>query len=119
MLLDRRSLLASLCWMAASPALAADAQPELETYERESGGRIGVYAENLATGAKLTWRGDERVVMCSTFKTPLPARVFARGDRGQGQISALIPHRPAQPPHHPPGAKPKIRGGAEFSSRHV
>src|SRR3954453_11066142 len=40
MLLDRRSLLASLCWMAASPALAADAQPELETYERESGGRM-------------------------------------------------------------------------------
>ncbi|MGF3954285.1 hypothetical protein ACQX8L_14155, partial [Staphylococcus aureus] len=36
--LDRRSLLASLCWMAASPALAADALPELESYERETGG---------------------------------------------------------------------------------
>ena len=46
--LDRRSLLASLCWIAASPVLAADAPTELETYERESGGRIGVYAENLA-----------------------------------------------------------------------
>jgi beta-lactamase class A len=48
-LLDCRSLLASLCWMAASPALAAEAPPELASYERESGGRIGVYAENLAT----------------------------------------------------------------------
>src|SRR5438309_2896765 len=38
--LDRRSLLASLCWMAASPVLAADALPESEPYERKTGGRI-------------------------------------------------------------------------------
>src|SRR5690349_6757874 len=73
--LDRRSLLASLVWMAASPAFAAEAPPELESYERESGGRIGVHAENLATGRKLTWRADERFVMCSTFKASLAAMI--------------------------------------------
>ena len=75
--LHRRSLLASLCWMAAAPAFAAEAPPELETYERESGGKIGVYAENLATGAKLAWRANERFVMCSTFKASLAACVLA------------------------------------------
>ena len=86
--LDRRSLLASLCWMAASPALAADAPPELESYERESGGRIGVYAENLATGAKLAWRADERFVMCA------PSRLRWRPACWRGSIAARSSLRP-------------------------
>src|SRR3954467_14370742 len=111
MLLDRRSLLASLCWMAASPALAADAQPELETYERESGGRIRVYAENLATGAKLAWRADERFVMCSTFKASLGACVLARVDRGEDQLAAMIPYGKADLLGEAPGAKPNAARG--------
>ena len=46
------------------------------------GGRIGVYAENLSTGAKILWRADERFVMCSTFKASLAAFVLARVGRG-------------------------------------
>ena len=90
--LDRRSILASLCWIAASPAFAAEALPELESYERESGGRIGVYAENLANGKKLAWRADERFVMCSTFKASLAACVLTRVDRGEEQLAAAIPY---------------------------
>lgn len=112
MSLDRRSLLASLCWMAASPALAAEASPELETYERDSGGRIGVYAENLATGQKLAWRADERFVMCSTFKASLAACVLARVDRGEEQLAAVIPYGKADLLEYAPVAKQNLAAGA-------
>lgn len=112
MLLDRRSLLASLCWMAASPALAAEAPPELEAYERESGGRIGVYAENLASGAKLAWRADERFVMCSTFKASLAACVLARVDRGEEQLAAMISYGKANLLDYAPVAKQNLAAGA-------
>ena len=110
--LDRRSLLASLCWMAASPVVAAEAPPELETYERESGGRIGVYAENFATGKKLGWRADERFVMCSTFKASLAACVLARVDRGEEQLAAMIPYGKADLLDYAPVAKQNLSAGA-------
>ncbi|MET4230708.1 beta-lactamase class A [Bradyrhizobium sp. LA6.10] len=110
--LDRRSLLASLAWIAASPALATDAPPELESYERETGGRIGVYAENLATGAKLAWRADERFVMCSTFKASLAACVLARADRGEEQLAAMIPYGKADLLDYAPVAKQNLAAGA-------
>ncbi|MHC2623234.1 beta-lactamase class A [Bradyrhizobium huanghuaihaiense] len=111
MLFDRRSLLASLAWMAASPALAAEAPPELETYERDSGGRIGLYAENLATGKKLAWRADERFVMCSTFKASLAACVLARVDRGEEQLAAMIAYSQADLLDYAPVAKHNLAAG--------
>jgi beta-lactamase class A len=111
MLVDRRSLLASLCWMAASPAFAAEAPPELESNERESGGRIGVYAENLATGTKLAWRADERFVMCSTFKASLAACVLARVDRGEEQLAAMIPYGQTDLLEYAPVAKQNLSAG--------
>ncbi|WP_407115667.1 class A beta-lactamase [Bradyrhizobium sp. LMG 9283] len=109
--LDRRSLLASLCWMAASPALAAEAPPELETYERESGGRVGLYAENLANGKKLAWRADERFVMCSTFKASLVACVLGRVDRGEEQLAAMIPYSQADLLEYAPVARENLPAG--------
>src|SRR5690349_7204554 len=109
--LDRRSLLASLCWMAASPAFAAEGPPELESYERESGGRIGVHAENLATGRKLAWRADERFVMCSTFKASLAACVLARVDRGEEQLAAMIPYGEADLLDYAPVARQNLAAG--------
>lgn len=109
--LDRRSLLASLCWMAASPALAAEAPPELETYERESGGRVGLYAENLANGKKLAWRADERFVMCSTLKASLAACVLGRVDRGEEQLAAMIPYSQADLLEYAPVARENLAAG--------
>ncbi|HEV2158263.1 class A beta-lactamase [Bradyrhizobium sp.] len=109
--LDRRSLLASLCWMAAAPAFAAEAPPELASYEHESGGRIGLYAENLATGAKLAWRADERFVMCSTFKASLAACVLARVDRGEEQLAAVIPYGQGDLLDYAPVAKQNLAAG--------
>ena len=110
--LDRRALIASLCAIAASPAFAAEAPPELESYERASGGRIGVYAENPATGKKLSWRADERFVMCSTFKASLAACVLARVDRGEEQLAAMIPYGKADLLDYAPVAKQNLAAGA-------
>lgn len=112
MQLDRRSLLASLCWIAASPALAAEAMPEFEAYERETGGRIGVYGENLATGAKLSFRADERFVMCSTFKASLAACMLARVDRGEDRLAAMVPYGEADLLDYAPVAKQNLPAGA-------
>ncbi|WP_407120552.1 class A beta-lactamase [Bradyrhizobium sp. STM 3561] len=109
--LDRRSLLVSLCCMAASPALAAEAPPELETYERESGGRVGLYAQNLVNGKKLAWRADERFVMCSTFKASLAACVLGRVDRGEEQLAAMIPYGQADLLEYAPVARENLAAG--------
>lgn len=98
MRLDRRTLLAAVPAVAAWPAFAEKAPPALAAYERESGGRIGVYAENIVTGARIAWRADERFVMCSTFKASLAGLVLARVDRGEDGLDRRIALGPADFP---------------------
>jgi beta-lactamase class A len=115
MMLDRRRLLTAAVGLAAWPGLALgqDAPPALAAYERETGGRIGLYAENLSTGAKVAWREDERFVMCSTFKASLAAFVLARIDRSQDQLDHMIPYGPGDiPDWHAPVAKQNLANGA-------
>ena len=56
MTIDRRTFLAAASGLVLSPAFAEEAPPALAAYERETGGRIGLYAENLASGTKMVWR---------------------------------------------------------------
>jgi|SRR6185312_1156983 len=113
MMLDRRTLLAAVPALIAWPALAKNAPPVLAAYERDTGGRIGLYAENLATGAKIAWRADQRFVMCSTFKASLAALVLARVDRGQDQLQQMIAYGPQDlPDWHAPVAKRNRAKGA-------
>jgi len=88
--LSRRTLLLAAPSLLASPAVAGNAPPPLGEYERRSGGRIGVFAANVLTGAAIGWRADERFVMCSTFKASLAACVLARVDRGEDGLADLI-----------------------------
>jgi beta-lactamase class A len=113
MLIDRRSVLATMWWLTAGPALAQTAPPALETYERQTGGRIGLHAEDLTTGATLAaWRADERFVMCSTFKASLAACVLSRVDRGEDRLETSIPYGPADLLGYAPMAKEKLSAGA-------
>jgi beta-lactamase class A len=112
MILNRRSLLAAVSSLAVWPALAEEAPPVLAAYERETGGRIGVYAENLATGAKIAWRPEERFVMCSTFKASLAALALARVDRGEDRLESMVPYSAADLIHHAPVAKQNLANGA-------
>jgi beta-lactamase class A len=95
MALDRRTLLVAASALAGWPALADTAPAPLEVYERQTGGRIGLHAENLATGARIAWRAQERFVMCSTFKASLAALTLSRVDRGRENLGRVIAYGPA------------------------
>lgn len=98
--------------LAAWPASAPAAPAALEAYERSTGGRVGVYAEDLATGAKLAWRANERFVMCSTFKASLAALVLERVDRGADALDAMIPYGSADLHEYAPVAKEHLARGS-------
>ena len=108
MTIDRRTLLAAVPGLLACNAFADEPLAALRAYERDTGGRVGVYAENLATGAKLAWRADERFVMCSTVKASIAAGVLARVDRGDEQLSRMIPYTIADLCEYAPVAKKNL-----------
>jgi beta-lactamase class A len=111
MTINRRTFLAAASGLVLSPAFAEEAPPALAAYERETGGRIGLYAENLASGTKIVWRADERFVMCSTFKASLAAFVLARVDRGEDQLSAMVNYGEKDLLDYAPVAKENLAAG--------
>lgn len=68
----------------ARAARLAHAEPKrqasdaLHALERQSGGRLGVFALNTGTGTAVAHRANERFPICSTFKAMLAAAVLAR-----------------------------------------
>lgn len=69
---------------------ASTAEAQLAALEREHGGRLGVAMLNLSTGASAAHRGDERFLMCSTFKTLLSAFILSRVDREEESLDRRI-----------------------------
>ncbi len=98
--------------LAAAPALAEAPIAALLAYERASGGRIGVYARNLKSGAVLAWRADERFVMCSTFKASLAALVLTRVDRREDHLDATVRYGAADLQPYAPVARAGLAKGA-------
>jgi beta-lactamase class A len=111
-ILDRRTFLAAAPAFTAWSALAEDAPPALAAYEQATGGRIGLYAENVATGAKIIWRAGERFVMCSSFKASLAAFVLARADRGDDDLTRMISYSPKDLQPYAPAARENLAKGA-------
>jgi len=91
--LSRRVLLAAPTLILTRHAWAQEL-PALADYERQSGGRIGLHAENLKSGKKIAWRAEERFVMCSTFKASLVACTLSRVDRGKEDLARSISYGP-------------------------
>lgn len=93
--LTRRSALFGMG--AAGLATACRSLPDtiepLAEMETRAGGRIGVFARNLATGATLEHRADERFAMCSTFKALLASAMLFRADRGVLSMQVRMPVR--------------------------
>jgi beta-lactamase class A len=87
-------------------------QRHLAEYERASGGRVGVYARNVRTGAALAWRADERFVMCSTFKASAVACTLARVDAGRERLEAVVRYGPADLQPYAPAARANLAKGA-------
>jgi beta-lactamase class A len=111
-MLNRRTLLAAASGLAVWPALGQETFPALAAYERETGGKIGLYAENLVTGAKVAWRAEERFVMCSTFKASLAAFVLARIDQGTDHLDSMIAYGPKDLLEYAPVARQNLAKNA-------
>ena len=100
----RRSVLALALMAPWAPALAAEHDAEFGRLERLTGGRIGLFAKNLDTGAKIAWRADERFLMCSTFKASLAAAVLKRVDEGHEHLDRQIGFGPADLEEYAPAS---------------
>jgi beta-lactamase class A len=112
MTLSRRGIFSAIPALIAWPALAREAPDALVSYERDTGGRIGVYAENLTTGRRISWRANERFVMCSTFKASLAAMILARADHGRDELGQMISYGPKDVPdwYAPVARKNLVKG---------
>ncbi len=111
--MNRRDVLCSSLALLASPSLARSAPvAAIADYETATGGRIGLFVENLRTGAKVAWRVDERFVMCSTFKASLAGCVLASVDKGQTRLDELIAYGPEDLLEYAPVAKQHLEKGA-------
>ena len=112
MTINRRAFLAAASSIVLSPVFAQEAPPALAAYEHETGGRIGIYAENHSSGAKIVWRAEERFVMCSTFKASLAAFVLARVDRGEDRLENMVAYGAQDLLDYAPVAKANLAAGA-------
>jgi beta-lactamase class A len=113
MSINRRTLLAAFPAVVAGTGLAhaEDAASTLRVFERKVGGRIGLFAENQATGARIVWRAGEHFTMCSTFKASLAACVLARVDRGEDRLDDLVTYGQADIQEYAPAAKANLAKG--------
>lgn len=74
----------------AAAAAGSALEKRLAELEARRDGRIGVAILNLATGARLGHRTDERFLMCSTFKALLAAHILARVDHEEETLDRRI-----------------------------
>lgn len=75
-------------WTSADLTALNQALAELE---RVSGGRLGVSLLDTGSEQVASYRGDERFLMLSSFKTLAAAYVLARLDQGEDQLSRRMP----------------------------
>lgn len=118
--MNRRNLLKGAALgamaLAIAPRLHASqltrAATRLADMEREHGGRLGVAVLDTGSGYRVAHRGDERFLMCSTFKLLLAATLLSRVDDGREWIGrrivfgkdALLEYAPITKQHvGPPG----------------
>jgi len=90
--ITRRSLILGLpLLLGVGVANSLDAaESPLAEIERRHGGRLGVFAVDTGSGRTLSYRADERFLMCSTFKGLLAAQVLARVDAGKESLERLV-----------------------------
>lgn len=63
---------------------------KMEKLEQASGGRLGVFCVDTATGQHWGWRARERFPMCSTYKLLAVGAVLARVDRGEEHLGRVV-----------------------------
>lgn len=84
------SVTLALCPVLSLAANTDEALARLAALERQHGGRLGVSILDTGNGRHVVHRGDERFLMCSTFKLLAVAAVLARVDRGIERLDRRI-----------------------------
>lgn len=118
-MLTRRSFLvltslAMPCLLKAEPNRLDGLTEDFANLEKENGGRLGVAVIDIATGASIGHRADQRFPMCSTVKFLLATTVLYRVDHHKETLDhelaippkPLVPHSPATEAHA--GGKMKV-----------
>lgn len=115
---DRRSVLSGMAALGLvgcerSPVSDVRVTPfdtalDLSALEARHGGRIGLSAFN--DDGRVTWRGGERFVYCSTFKMFLAAATLLRVQAGQERLDRAIPITAADMISHAPVTQPAVGG---------
>ena len=84
-LMTRRGAVIGVAASTLSPAQSANAAeyPPFANLEERNGGRLGVYALEVGAARSISYRADERFLMCSTFKLLAAAATLARIDAGR------------------------------------
>ena len=97
--MQRRDVLKGLVLTGAAVALVHparviarndDVEARLARLERRHGGRLGVAIHDTGSDRRAAHRGDERFLMCSTFKLLLAAAVLERMDRGEEKLDRRV-----------------------------
>lgn len=70
--------------------------------EARSGGRLGVALLDDSDGFALAHRGNERFLMCSTFKVLLAALILHRVDQGRERLDRAVPVQASDLVSHSP-----------------
>ncbi|KAF0653327.1 Beta-lactamase [Cyanobium sp. Copco_Reservoir_LC18] len=98
--------------VAAAPAGSpAAAEAALAALEARSGGRLGVFAIDTASGARIGHRAGERFPLCSTFKAILAGAVLHRSQRQPGFLEQRIRFGRQDLVSHSPVAEQHLEGG--------
>ncbi|MGY3727069.1 MULTISPECIES: class A beta-lactamase [Cobetia] len=118
----RDAMLAScLSWLMISPAhaasvVASEAEREglvvanLQEIEQRVGARLGVTVLDTADGRRVSWRGDERFPMSSTFKVLACGNLLSRVDARQESLSRKVEIRPADLVSYSPVTERQVEG---------
>ena len=90
------------------------ASPALAALEAKSGGRLGAYILDVATGRAIGHRMNERFAMCSTFKLALAGALLHRSDKGLLDLEKQISYSAADMVSNSPITKENLtKNGGE------
>ncbi|PTQ70977.1 class A beta-lactamase [Pseudomonas sp. GV071] len=112
--LRRRTFLlaaAALPLLPAWAAQAADPLARLKQLEGSFAGRLGVVALNTGNGEVLSYRGEERFPLCSTFKAMLAAAILQRSSLTPGLLQERIRYQKSDLVSYSPISEQHLQDG--------
>lgn len=92
-------------------ASAQDARAKFAALEQAVSGRLGVTIIDTGNGQPLSYRGDERFALLSTFKALAAGCVLARVDRGEEKLDRRVKYTQADVLSYAPVTKLHVADG--------